>query len=137
MKVTVDVDCTPEEARRFLGLPDLSPVHDAYVEKMKAAVTDGADPGNVRRHDEGLGADERGGHDHVEADARPDGEGAALSDTIFALSSGAPPAGDRGRPDQRAARRGGARGAGRAAAGAAGRDLPQIARRMANCSTRR
>jgi tRNA modification GTPase len=29
----------------------------------------------------------------VEADARPDGEGAALSDTIFALSSGAPPAG--------------------------------------------
>jgi len=29
----------------------------------------------------------------VEADARPDGEGAALRDTIFALSSGAPPAG--------------------------------------------
>ena len=27
MKVTVDVDCTPEEARRFLGLPDLTPVH--------------------------------------------------------------------------------------------------------------
>jgi hypothetical protein len=41
MKVTVDVDCTPEEARRFLGLPDLSPVHEAYVEKMKSAVTDG------------------------------------------------------------------------------------------------
>jgi len=29
----------------------------------------------------------------VEADARPDGEGAALKDTIYALSSGAPPAG--------------------------------------------
>jgi tRNA modification GTPase len=29
----------------------------------------------------------------VEADARPDGEGAALRDTIYALSSGAPPAG--------------------------------------------
>jgi hypothetical protein len=41
MKVTVDVDCTPEEARRFLGLPDLTPVHEAYIEKMKAAVTDG------------------------------------------------------------------------------------------------
>jgi hypothetical protein len=41
MKVTVDVDCTPEEARRFLGLPDLTPVHDAYVERMKKAVTDG------------------------------------------------------------------------------------------------
>ncbi len=41
MKVTVDVDCTPEEARRFLGLPDLSPVHAAYVDKMTKAVTDG------------------------------------------------------------------------------------------------
>ena len=45
MKVSVDVDCTPEEARRFLGLPDLSPVHDAYVEKMEAAVTEGAGAG--------------------------------------------------------------------------------------------
>lgn len=41
MKITVDVDCTPEEARRFLGLPDLTPVHDAYLDKMKAAITDG------------------------------------------------------------------------------------------------
>lgn len=41
MKVTVDVDCTPEEARRFLGLPDLSPVHHVYVEKMQKAIADG------------------------------------------------------------------------------------------------
>lgn len=34
MKVTVDVDCTPEEARRFLGLPDLTPVHQVYVERL-------------------------------------------------------------------------------------------------------
>ena len=45
MKVTVDVDCTPEEVRRFLGLPDLAPVHEAYVEKMKAALAEGAMPG--------------------------------------------------------------------------------------------
>ena len=44
MKINVDVDCTPEEARRFLGLPDLGPVHEAYVEKMKAAVRDGPGP---------------------------------------------------------------------------------------------
>ncbi|MEA3003538.1 MAG: hypothetical protein QOH81_2326 [Sphingomonadales bacterium] len=44
MKVTVDVDCTPEEARRFLGLPDLTPVHQAYVERMLKAVTDGVSP---------------------------------------------------------------------------------------------
>ena len=44
MKVTVDVDCTPEEARRFLGLPDLTPVHQAYVEKMTKALSDGVTP---------------------------------------------------------------------------------------------
>lgn len=44
MNVTVKVDCTPEEARRFLGLPDLTPVHDAYVERMTKAVTDSTNP---------------------------------------------------------------------------------------------
>ena len=44
MKVTVDVDCTPEEARRFMGLPDLSKVHEAYIEQMRKAVTEGVAP---------------------------------------------------------------------------------------------
>lgn len=34
MKVTVNVDCTPEEARSFLGLPDVSPIHEKYVQIM-------------------------------------------------------------------------------------------------------
>lgn len=41
MKITVDVDCTPEEARRFMGLPDLTPVHDAYIAQMLDAVKSG------------------------------------------------------------------------------------------------
>ena len=44
MKVTVDIDCTPEEARRFMGLPDLTPVHQAYVERMQRAVSEGMTP---------------------------------------------------------------------------------------------
>jgi len=44
MKVTVDIDCTPEEARRFLGLPDLAPVHQAYVDKLQKMVADGVTP---------------------------------------------------------------------------------------------
>lgn len=44
MKVSVDVDCTPEEARRFLGLPDLTPVHEAYVEKLQRLTADGLTP---------------------------------------------------------------------------------------------
>ena len=41
MKISVDVDCTPEEARRFLGLPDLSPVHAAYVERLTRLAGEG------------------------------------------------------------------------------------------------
>lgn len=44
MKVTVDIDCTPEEARRFMGLPDLSPVHEAYVQQMQKMVAEGPSP---------------------------------------------------------------------------------------------
>jgi len=38
MKVTIDIDCTPEEARRFLGLPDLSKANDVYVDTMAKAM---------------------------------------------------------------------------------------------------
>ena len=34
MKINVEVDCTPEEARRFLGLPDLTALHERYVARM-------------------------------------------------------------------------------------------------------
>jgi hypothetical protein len=44
MKVTVDVDCTPEEARRFMGLPDMSSVHEAYIDKMKRVIEEGVTP---------------------------------------------------------------------------------------------
>lgn len=41
MKFTVNCDCTPEEARSFLGLPDLSPLHDKYIDTLMSAM-DGA-----------------------------------------------------------------------------------------------
>jgi len=34
MKVHVEVECTPEEARRAVGLPDLTPIHERYVAMM-------------------------------------------------------------------------------------------------------
>jgi hypothetical protein len=34
MQFTINVDCTPEEARGFLGLPDLKPVHDQYIKAV-------------------------------------------------------------------------------------------------------
>jgi hypothetical protein len=35
MKVTVDVECTPAEARAFLGLPDVAPLNEHLVEEMR------------------------------------------------------------------------------------------------------
>ncbi len=34
MELKINVDCTPEEARSFLGLPDLKPIHDVYIKAV-------------------------------------------------------------------------------------------------------
>lgn len=35
MKVTIEVDCTPEEARATLGLPDVKSVQDSMMAEME------------------------------------------------------------------------------------------------------
>ena len=35
MKVNVEIDCTPLEARQFFGLPDLQPMQTAVMEKLQ------------------------------------------------------------------------------------------------------
>lgn len=48
MKITVNVDCTPQEARSFFGLPDVAPVNDmivaAMVERTKENLDTLSDP---------------------------------------------------------------------------------------------
>ena len=34
MKVTVELDCTPEEARKMMGLPDVNKLNEAYVREV-------------------------------------------------------------------------------------------------------
>ena len=41
MKVTIDIDCTPEEARVFMGLPDVKPMQAAVLAKMEQQMLDG------------------------------------------------------------------------------------------------
>lgn len=36
MRLTMNVDCTPEEARAFLGLPDLTTLNTRMVERVAA-----------------------------------------------------------------------------------------------------
>lgn len=38
MKMTIEVDCTPEEARRFMGLPDVSALNDHLVGEMQKRI---------------------------------------------------------------------------------------------------
>ncbi len=38
MKVNFEIDCTPEEARRFLGLPDVSKANEVYVDAVAKAM---------------------------------------------------------------------------------------------------
>ena len=35
MKVTVEVDCTPLEARTFFGLPDVQPMQEAMMDQLQ------------------------------------------------------------------------------------------------------
>ena len=44
MKIHIEVDCTPTEARQMLGLPDLEPVHDIYLDQMKGMMKKGVTP---------------------------------------------------------------------------------------------
>ena len=47
MKFSIDIDCTPQEARAFLGLPDVEPVQKALYSEIEArmrAALDRMDP---------------------------------------------------------------------------------------------
>ena len=43
MKITLDVDCTPEEARTFLGLPDLTGVNATIASELERRTKDNLD----------------------------------------------------------------------------------------------
>jgi uncharacterized protein DUF6489 len=35
MKITMDIDCTPEEMRAFFGLPDVRPMQEALLKDVQ------------------------------------------------------------------------------------------------------
>lgn len=42
MKVTIEIDCTPEEARAFLGMPDVRPLQEEIMADLKRRMTEAA-----------------------------------------------------------------------------------------------
>jgi hypothetical protein len=52
MKVNIEMDMTPEEARAFMGLPDIAPMQKKMMEEMQArmkAAFDANDPEGMMR----------------------------------------------------------------------------------------
>jgi len=49
MKVNIEIACTPEEARAFMGLPDVRPLHALYIDRMTGLMKDGITASDVER----------------------------------------------------------------------------------------
>ena len=43
MKIKLDLDATPEELRRFFGLPDVTPLQEEMMEKIREKMLEGAE----------------------------------------------------------------------------------------------
>lgn len=43
MKISIDIDLTPEEARKMMGLPDLEPMQKAVLDKVEAKLKQSID----------------------------------------------------------------------------------------------
>ncbi len=35
MKINIDIECTPQEARTFFGLPDMEPIQKALMDRLQ------------------------------------------------------------------------------------------------------
>lgn len=40
MKISIDFDATPEEARKFFGLPDVAPLQEAMITELQNRMTE-------------------------------------------------------------------------------------------------
>ena len=49
MKVNIEIDCTPEEARTVMGLPDVGGLHAIYLEQMQGLMKDGITAKDVEK----------------------------------------------------------------------------------------
>lgn len=50
MKITIEIDCTPEEARSFMGLPDVSAANNVYVETIAKAMKGVSNPDQLQEY---------------------------------------------------------------------------------------
>lgn len=54
MKINVEIECTPEEARTFMGLPDVSQANSVYVDNIAKAMKGVSSPDQLHEYAERL-----------------------------------------------------------------------------------
>ena len=54
MKVNIEIDCTPEEARSFMGLPDVSEANSVYVDSITKAMQGVSNPAQMQEYAQAL-----------------------------------------------------------------------------------
>ncbi|QIQ88266.1 MAG: hypothetical protein G9473_12880 [Erythrobacter sp.] len=52
--MNIEIDCTPEEARTFMGLPDVTPANSIYVENLAKAMKGVSNPDQLQEYAERL-----------------------------------------------------------------------------------
>lgn len=54
MKVNIEIECTPEEARNFMGLPDVERANSIYMDSVVKAMQAASNPSQLREYAETL-----------------------------------------------------------------------------------
>lgn len=54
MKINVEIECTPEEARELMGLPDVSEANSIYVDNVAKAMKGVSSPDQLQQYAQAL-----------------------------------------------------------------------------------
>jgi hypothetical protein len=54
VKINIEIDCSPEEARQFMGLPDVAKANDVYVDVISKAMKGAANVDQLQEFAKGL-----------------------------------------------------------------------------------
>lgn len=54
MKINIEIECTPEEARNLMGLPDVSQANNIYVDNIAKAMKGVSNPDQLQEYAQAL-----------------------------------------------------------------------------------
>jgi len=54
VKINIEIECSPEEARTFMGLPDVSQANSVYVDNIAKAMKGVSNPDQLQEYAQAL-----------------------------------------------------------------------------------